>query len=179
MKHKNHILILGVVVVVLVSIYIALLSTRNNVVAIKDTPANSGNNGKNDNLPAGISARLTGHGESDNLNIKLTIAAVVNANKEIAGGVSGQTIVFKSFKGIVTEVVPPSNDKDYWCVNSVVRDVVGYEGYNWLWFVKDVSQGIDQLSSANGIGLSCENVGAPVIPFENLTKGDFKGEVRN
>ncbi len=174
--HKKHIILLSVLLVVLTTVYLSLLSVKNGT-----SVGVTADNGKgNDNsLPGGISARLTGHGESTNLNFKITIAAVINANKDIAGGISGQTVTFKSFKGVVTEVVPPTIDKDYWCINSIIRDPESAVGINWIWFVKDVGQAGDQVSFASGLDLNCSNVGEPVQPFEPLTKGDFKGEVRN
>lgn len=59
--------------------------------------------GKSEELPSGIHARLTGHGESETDGLIVTIATVLNANKEaaggISGGISGQSIAFKNFKG--------------------------------------------------------------------------------
>lgn len=112
---------------------------------------------------------LTGHVFSSSLNIDLTIDAYRAAD----GTVRGHTTVQNSFVSVVTEVVAPLSLIDYWCINSLVE---GMPGYNWIWFVKDQLSG-DQITSANGLGLTCAGVGTPVLPFEPITTGDFVGEV--
>lgn len=180
MNHKKHIIGLGIVVLVLSTVYLSLLAMQNNV-NVGET-ANSGNppaNNGNDNLPGGISARLTGHGESDSLGMKMTIAAVINANKDIAGGVSGQTVAWKNFKAVVTEVVPPSGDKDYWCINSVIRDPENAVGINLLWFIRDLGTQ-DQVTVDSRTDVTCATVPPPDNnSFAPLSKGDFKGDIRN
>jgi hypothetical protein len=126
-----------------------------------------------------LSTRLTGQGFSPSLNLDIKI----NATKHKNGKVTGISMVPRNFKGKVMEVAsqdpvelanPGTNG--YWCVNLSLRKVDDLT--NWIWFVKDVPGGPDQLSYAVGANITCGSVGVPEQPFEPISSGDFKGEVR-
>jgi hypothetical protein len=124
--------------------------------------------------------RLTGHGVSPSLNLDVNIAAI----KTKAGKVEGQSVVPRNFKGKVVdissadpvELTPPGAGRDYWCVNVSVKG--SSEFSNWLWFIKDVEGGPDLLSFDAGHNLSCATAPAPVQPFEAISSGDFKTDIR-
>ena len=98
---------------------------------------------------------------------------------EVAGGASGQTKVLKNFRAEVTELIPPSDSKDYWCVNSVINVPAEARGLNWIWFVKNLTTG-DKIISTSGSDLTCATAPLPVAEnFQPLTRGNFRGEVRN
>ncbi len=122
--------------------------------------------------PVNYKARLTGHGFSASLNFDVVISGVQVGESNV----HGETIIHRDIKADIVEVIPPINN-DYWCINSIVRNISGIDGYNWIWFIKDIPSG-DELSFASGMGLTCDNVGAPVQLFEVLTGGDFKGDIK-
>ncbi|MBI2035548.1 MAG: hypothetical protein HYT12_02600 [Candidatus Liptonbacteria bacterium] len=129
---------------------------------------------------SGIKARLTGHGISDSLNIDLTIAAILRGNGEVegSGDVHGVSLIPPNFKGRVVELVPPSANKDYWCVNLTLFNASEeFNGFNWLWFVKDLPSG-DMLSFAGDYSLTCAAAGTPTQPFEAITRGGYNGFVK-
>lgn len=119
--------------------------------------------------------KVNGHATSPSLNLDINISAV----KTKGGNVSGQSVIPGNFKGKVTEVAQleaPAGERNYWCVK---LNVEGNEEINsWLWYVKDVNNGADEISYAAGRDLSCSNAGYPVQPFEPVSKGDFKAWVK-
>lgn len=187
MNHNRHLISLAVLLIVLTAILLGLLSIKEVNVGVTAPTANNISN----NLPNGISARLTGHAEVDSLDMKITISAVVHMRKEVgqdgkeiniaevAGGASGQTKVLKNFRAVVTELVPPAANQDYWCVNSVINIPADAKGTNWVWYVKNLIDG-DRITFTNGQGLTCATVPIPDSgAFQPVSRGNFRGEVRN
>lgn len=121
-------------------------------------------------LPPNYNAYLTGQGFSGAFNMDITISAS-RANN---GTVRGKMIVKDNFSGDVIELIPPSNGTDYWCVNSALVEV---PGFNHIWFVKDLPAG-DKLAFTGDFGLTCAAAETPSeFAFETLTSGDFVGEI--
>jgi hypothetical protein len=126
-----------------------------------------------------FSTRLAGQGYSPSLNLDIKI----NATKHKNGKVTGVSMVPKNFKGKAVELASQDpvelaqpGPNGYWCVNLSLKKVD--EITNWLWFVKDVQGGPDQLSYAVGSNITCGSVGTPEQPFEPISSGDFRGEVK-
>jgi hypothetical protein len=114
-------------------------------------------------LPEGdFDAKLTGNGFLESLGGKLKISAQIKAGEVHP---KSKTKLPNGTIADVLEIVPPHNEKSYWCV----RDT------NGIWFVRDTGKGCDMVSHLSGTELSCESADPP-LPFEIVVKGDFKGQ---
>lgn len=174
--HNKHITTLTALLVSLIFGLLLFVFVING--AIK--AGGSAEKGTSEDLPSGIHARLTGHGESEFDGVVVTIAAVLNANKESVGGISGKSIAFKNFKGNIVELEPPRQDKDFWCANVSITQPESEGDNRWLWFIRDNTNGTDELSFifVDDQNAACNDFLTPPAHWSTLSKGDFKGEVR-
>ncbi len=117
------------------------------------------------------------HGKSSGaLGYDLKVTAVKNR----AGVTNGQYRVRNiGMEGDILNLVPPTTEKPYWCLEGGADVEVVGPGFEVLWFVQDLDAG-DQLSYRFDFDLNfvstCSN-STPEVPFEPVVSGKFVGKV--
>jgi hypothetical protein len=82
--------------------------------------------------------------------------------------------------GDAIELVPPSQDTDYWCANFALLDE-RFPGFNFLILVRDIGDGIsslDEFSFAGDFGATCAGTQVPPANFDTILGGDFRTKIR-
>ncbi|HEX2739079.1 MAG TPA: putative baseplate assembly protein, partial [Rubrobacter sp.] len=129
-----------------------------------------------ENLPRvgeATALRLTGRGSTGPGGLDLTISA----RRAAGGSVSGYAHLVGGATGEVVGIVPPDDERDFWCINVRRTDTGPNSGDQRInWYVRDAGDGItafDEISYVTSIGGDCENLSAPTGSWLRLVKGDF------
>ena len=77
--------------------------------------------------------------------------------------------------GRVLQVAPPSDTRDFWCINVEHSQSVPYEGWRYNYYIRDIGDGItsfDQLRFISGPGLDCTTPPDVLVGWSHLAEGD-------
>ena len=108
-------------------------------------------------------------------------ALELTATRHTDGRVTGVWVVPDARIGSPVEVVAPSDQYDWWCVNTVVENEPNLEGFNIIIYVRDIGNGLtrfDELGTSGGFGINCTSNPSPSRLFQPLQQGDFRTRVR-
>jgi hypothetical protein len=77
--------------------------------------------------------------------------------------------------------VPPNDLRDHWCINVEVSNSEPLEGFNLLWYIRDVGDGqtsFDEFGQSGGFGATCASVPDPSGAFRPVYRGDIKTKLK-
>ena len=161
------------------SLFAALLAVlmSGSACSAPDSIAGIGVPTASPDLVAGDTAmyRLTGHG---NYSIGSQPDIAIDAVRTFKGEMKGTVVIPKDGfgkVGSVIELIPPGVDRSHWCVASTIDD---QPGYNYLIYVNDVPEGIDQVTFGSGPGATCSDFLFPFFEWNSLVTGNFTGTVK-
>ncbi|OHB22938.1 MAG: hypothetical protein A2939_02175 [Parcubacteria group bacterium RIFCSPLOWO2_01_FULL_48_18] len=153
----------------------AILGIRGN--RATDTSPSSG--------ASGVSIqRLTGNVKSDAWELTLAAILIEKEPREFDGvaqiqgstQIQGVALDPPRGRGTVTEVVPPNEMYDHWCVNVALVEI---DGFNVQIYVRDIGDGrsaFDQVAFQGSFNTSCATSPVPEagVEFVTVSQGDFK-----
>jgi Baseplate J-like protein len=118
--------------------------------------------------------RLAGKGSTGPGGLDLTISA----RRAADGSVSGYAHRVGGATGEVVGIVPPADDRGFWCINVRLTDTGTNSGDQRInWYVRDTGDGrtsFDEISYVTSIGGDCERFPAPTGSWLRLVEGDFQ-----
>lgn len=126
---------------------------------------------------SGVSASLKGFAVLNENGEEVALGALKYSDGTVAGFASG--VNPGTLNGPVVELVPPHGAFDFWCANMAVANVPEFQGFNFLWLIRDLGNGkssFDQLATNGGFGLTC--AAGPGGPFAPVVSGNFRGTTR-
>jgi len=130
-----------------------------------------------------ITTSLGGFAVLDNNGAELALVAVRYADGTVTGFASG--VNPGSLSGPIVELVPPHGTIDFWCANEAVTNVPALQGFNFIWYIRDIGNGkktFDEVGTAGDFNTSCSAQPGPPTssetPFQPVVQGDFRGSVK-
>src|SRR5438132_2969143 len=142
-------------------------------------PHRSGTNIDATVVASKVTATLAGFAVLSDNGDELALAAFKYLDGRVVGFASGVTP--GSLNGPVVELIPPHGAIDFWCANIAIANEPTLQGFNFLWYIRDVGNGLTQFDewATNGsFGLTCAAAPVPPLPFVASVKGDFKSFTR-
>ena len=106
---------------------------------------------------------------------------IINAARLKNGEFRGETLAPKGLRGVVVGLVPPDGTIDHWCINVLVLNEPRLEGYNVLFYLRDIGDGntsFDELATEGGFGVTCADLPTPVNTFEAVESGNYKTRIK-
>ena len=120
---------------------------------------------------------LSGQGSTGPGGYDLTIVVVLLPGNRVRGF----TYLVGGATGHVVQAVPPSGQRDFWCINVKRIDTDPNQGDQRInWYIRDVGDGVssfDQISYITSIGGNCDRFPDPSGVWLTLTQGDFLDEI--